>query len=333
MKTNLLNSFGHSLRTALVCCSVMFFAASCSESEEGNEHLLSLPVSELALNAYNADERISVYATDSWTATSDVDWLTITPESGESSDFGITISADENESTTPRSASVVVAMAGGKTATIKVTQAAGEAADNGTADNVYLVMRDEKFIAYCKGKLFDRGDGILTPEEAAMVTEIDVNGMNITSLRGIQYFTELESLDCSKNKLKTLDVSKNTKLEFLECYDNQLKNPNVNNSALRFLYCHNNRIETLDVSKNMGLFLLECYNNKLQSLDLSKNTGLVRLDCKDNQLKTLDISNNTSLNRLSVTNNSLTQVLVWKDFSSTALGTLEVDPGVTFKEK
>ena len=41
----------------------------------------------------------------------------------------------------------------------------------------------------------------------------------ITSLEGIEYFKDLEELDCSYNALDSLDIRKCKKLQYLKCYD------------------------------------------------------------------------------------------------------------------
>ena len=65
-------------------------------------------------------------------------------------------------------------------------------------------------------------DGMLSDTEITGVTGIDVSGLGIQDLRGIGYFTELESLDCSDNQLTSLDLSANTKLETLKAEGNRL---------------------------------------------------------------------------------------------------------------
>ena len=85
---------------------------------------------------------------------------------------------------------------------------------------------DKTFREYIR-TTFDEGpignsNGILDPGER-FVTEIDVSGMEITSLKGISNFRNLEKLNCSNNQLTSLDLSYNTKLtqENLKCTGNK----------------------------------------------------------------------------------------------------------------
>ena len=64
---------------------------------------------------------------------------------------------------------------------------------------------DETFRAYVQEN-FDDGDGILIDDEISYIYEIYVNSLNITSLKGIEYFTELETLECENNLLAELSV-------------------------------------------------------------------------------------------------------------------------------
>ena len=65
-------------------------------------------------------------------------------------------------------------------------------------------------------------DSLLNESEIAGVTGLDVSGMGIRDLRGIGYFTALESLDCSDNELTSLDLSANTALQTLNASGNRL---------------------------------------------------------------------------------------------------------------
>ena len=81
---------------------------------------------------------------------------------------------------------------------------------------------DSSFRAFVETNLDDDGSGSLDPEEIAAVTQLDVHGRGISSLRGVELFTSLEKLYCQDNGLTALDVSKNPALRELWCYGNRL---------------------------------------------------------------------------------------------------------------
>ena len=150
-------------------------------------------------------------------------------------------------------------------------------------------------------------DSVLTEEEIASITEIDVNDLGIQSLKGIEYFTALKYLMCRDNKLKTLDLSQNTKLNRLFCFNNQLTSLDISqNTALEMLDCGNNQLTRLDLSGCTVLKSLRCFDNQLMTLDLSHNTEITEVYCINNQLTTLDLSHNTWLGYLSCFGNQLT---------------------------
>ena len=192
---------------------------------------------------------------------------------------------------------------------------------------------DENFRAYILKKIDKDGDGYLSETEIAETTSITC--ADISSLKGIEYFvnvqlidcrgcnltqldvsenTALEVLYCSKNNLTQLDVSKNTALEDLLCSENNLTQLDVSkNTALEHLYCSENNLTQLDVSKNTALKHLYCSENNLTQLDVSKNIYLLDLDCSGNNLTQLDVSKNTVLAKLSCQQNNLTQLDVSKN--------------------
>lgn len=136
---------------------------------------------------------------------------------------------------------------------------------------------------------FDKNnDGVLQRSEAELVTEINVDGQDIGSLQGIEYFTNLEVLACSINVLDSLDVSHNTKL--------------------RELYCHSNQIAVLDVTMLPDLQVLNCRGNRLSKLDVTNNPKLVMLKCgmnggrsyEDLGITQIDVTHNPELEELDV---------------------------------
>jgi hypothetical protein len=132
-------------------------------------------------------------------------------------------------------------------------------------------------------------DGLISYAEAEQITALDLSGSwedpdNISNMKGIEAFVNLNTLDCSVNQLTSLDVT--------------------NNTALKELFCYYNQLTSLDVSKNINLEYLNCGGNGLTSLDVSNNTALTTLGCIGNYLTSLDVSNNTSLEYLNCSYNT-----------------------------
>ena len=97
---------------------------------------------------------------------------------------------------------------------------------------------DDTFRYYVKNNCDKNRDGYLSEEEIKAVTKIDVPKTLTKDLTGIEYITELKTLDCSNSFLTTLDVSGCTALTDLDCSSNDLT--------------------TLDVSQNTELQNLNC---------------------------------------------------------------------------
>lgn len=139
--------------------------------------------------------------------------------------------------------------------------------------------------------------------------------------------TALESLDCSANKLVQLDVSKNTMLNSLHCnslkvnYDGsidesrgKLKSIDItNNVALEYLDCSYNELANIDLAKNKNLVSIQCDNNNFTNLDISKNVALENLNCSYNTLLSLDVSNNIKLDALYCNQNYLKSLDISKN--------------------
>ena len=155
---------------------------------------------------------------------------------------------------------------------------------------------DANFRSYISTTFDYQGNGYLTLEQVAAVTEISVDSKAISNLKGVEYFTSLTRLDCSFNELSAIDVSQNTQLQSLKVTGNKLSALDVSkNNALTVLSCSRNQLTVLDVSGNALLTSLSCAHNQLNTLDVSKNTALVELICSSNHLCTLDLSENTAL--------------------------------------
>ena len=179
---------------------------------------------------------------------------------------------------------------------------------------------DANFLKYVE-KIIDTDHSGTLSQEERNATVIYVLGMGIKDLTGIEFFPELENLDCSENQLTQLDVSKNPKLKRLVCYENKLTSLDVSgNTSLTELHCYTNQLTSLNLGENANLDILNCVVNRLTSLDLSGNANLTRLACSSNLLTSLDVSNNPTLILLDCERNQLTSLDLSKN---TELDTLD----------
>jgi hypothetical protein len=140
-------------------------------------------------------------------------------------------------------------------------------------------------------------DDYITTANIDTVTYLDIWGLGIYDLTGIEAFTALTILLCYDNQLTSLDVSQNTALTVLRCDNNQLTSLDVsNNTALTHFGCDNNQLTSLDVSNNTLLTSLFIDNNLLTNFYVSNNTALTGLRCYNNQLTSLDVRNGNNIN-------------------------------------
>lgn len=220
---------------------------------------------------------------------------------------------------------------------------------NKAPDDVLSTISDPFFLAYCKSQMAEwdtNGDGKLSSDEAACVTEINLSLIRgeegdrdaptgliehftvtieneekkIESLAGIEYFTGLTTLNCSEHPISELDISGNTALTSLYCDKNRLSCLDVtNNKVLTTLSCVDNRLSELNVANNPYLTALYCSHNRLTLLDLKNNPALTELSCLNNQLTELNMTNNTNLTILHCANNRLSKLIIKDNTALTGL--------------
>ena len=170
---------------------------------------------------------------------------------------------------------------------------------------------DEKFREYVKTEFDKDNNDSLSADEIAAVKDIRPTHRDISSLTGVEHFTNLERLNVQDNeKLTTLDLSKNTALVSLLCSNTNLTSLDTShNTKLVFLECNDvSTLTSLNVSRNTELKQLSCRDNALTALDLTNNTALEKLDCGGNEFTTLDLSKNTSLKYFSFFNGKLSSL-------------------------
>ncbi len=183
---------------------------------------------------------------------------------------------------------------------------------------------DAKFRTYISTNFDKNGDNVLSAEEIAAVTNINVYNKAISDLTGINHFTSLTTIYCYNNSLTSLDVSALTSLTYLNCNNNSLTSLDVSGlTELTMLYCDKNSLTSLDVSGLTKLTSLHCDDNSLTSLDVSALTSLTYLRCDNNSLTSLDVSGLTKLTKLYCSGNKLTSLDI---SNNTSLNNVTVEP-------
>lgn len=148
----------------------------------------------------------------------DVDWITnVTTRAMMEKEFQIKVEANSTDS--DREATITFANEDAKEQFVIKQES--------TNPNLAKKIVDPLFRAYIMDN-YDDGDGFLTPEEAATVTSINLDGSAgdngdtalrpIASLAGIEIFTELTALKLNwiAPAIETVDLSKNTKLTSID---------------------------------------------------------------------------------------------------------------------
>ena len=163
-------------------------------------------------------------------------------------------------------------------------------------------------------------NGWVITDSIDSIDSLDISSFNaqggsykITDITGIEDFSNLQYLNCSNNKLDTLNLNYNKHLKHIICVADSIEVLLIDSLfSLKILQCNSNNISELNLSGNPAIDSLECSNNKLTSLDLSNNIYLGYLFCGENYLTSLDISmldlfalrcQNNAINTIDLANN------------------------------
>ena len=107
---------------SIFCCiAAAIMVVACTKEGENPAEKLVLDVTSISLTYVGTTQPVLLSTTAAWTVTTSADWLTITPASGVGATT-IVIAAENNETITPRNASVTVSATGLAPQTINVSQ-------------------------------------------------------------------------------------------------------------------------------------------------------------------------------------------------------------------
>lgn len=86
-------------------------------------------------------------------------------------------------------------------------------------DDVCEAMDDMEFIAYCYENFDVNGDGKVSMDEAKNVRLIAISEKNIYSIKGINYFSNLNEIQASRCRLIEVDLRLNINLKRINFYN------------------------------------------------------------------------------------------------------------------
>ena len=162
----------------------------------------------------------------------------------------------------------------------------------------FINFPDATFKAYLLNNFDSNSDGEISPEEALLATEITVTTDNIETLKGIEYFLNLETLSCNGYRDQDRNIM------------GRLKDTlNISGlKQLRSLECHHNHLEIIKIHGNDALKSIVAYGNSLVDLNLKGAPALESIDAGDCMIKHADLSGCLLLNTLYLHNNQLTEL-------------------------
>lgn len=177
----------------------------------------------------------------------------------------------------------------------------------------------------------ENSDGILSVDECFKVTKIDITSDNVSSLKGVEAFYNLDTLICrgiscgqdggsgslseiysiygehsalsESTAISYIDLSNNRFSSLNMCWLGRLKYLNLSGNAFeefRLFHWPGSNLTELDLSNNYLLRLFRSRYKTLESLNLRGCSKLGSLEVSSSSVKSLDLSDFTELEWLDV---------------------------------
>ena len=178
---------------------------------------------------------------------------------------------------------------------------------------------DQLFRNYLTSHFDLDNDGILSDQEIAAITVININNLSISdssqtyhvdSLAGIEYLTALKELYCTNVAATSIDLTNNVDLEVIDCSSSRsIQNINLShNTKLKEINAEFTSITQLDISANTNLEVIRIgggidYDEyaALRSVSFGIYPKLRSLELlKLNALSTIDFSNSAYLEDVNI---------------------------------
>ena len=157
-----------------------------------------------------------------------------------------------------------------------------------------ISIKDKNFeAALIKIGIDDKIDGTVLAFNIERITRLDISESNISDLSGLEYFKNLETFICMKNKVTSVDLTALKNLREVSFFGNQwlTKIDLSKNSKLTSINFALNKLTAIDLTNNLDLSYIEISSNNLASLDISKNIKIESMNVSGNpNLKCIKIS-------------------------------------------
>jgi Leucine-rich repeat (LRR) protein len=174
------------------------------------------------------------------------------------------------------------------------------------------------------------------------VTNLQVPGLSISDMSGIEDFAALKLLYIYQNQLTSINVSQNVLLEEFAAFDNAIIGSLdfTSNTALSKLYLRDNQITDISVINNTLLTILQLTNNSnINLLDVSNNINLEKLQVGGTNISNLNIETNVLLSTLNIWGTGLTTLNISKNIlleylstGSTQIPTIDLSQNTILKQ-
>lgn len=166
------------------------------------------------------------------------------------------------------------------------------------ADNTKYYLDDrsvfecEAFSDWIRQNVDGGRDGRLSEWECLRVGEIDVSGeTQIKSVKGVEVFSNLFSLDVSGSGISYIDVSRLTRLAFLNVENTNIKELDLTHSVMMYdLNADDTQISEIDTSPCNELHSLSVKRTGIRSLDLRKNTDLFYISGRESRIESISLA-------------------------------------------
>ncbi len=154
-------------------------------------------------------------------------------------------------------------------------------------------------------------DGEISGTEAQAVYFLDIAFFDVSSIGGIEAFTNLKLLDASYTNLsgQTVDLSMLTNLETLRLTNCGLSGINIDGlNALKVFFADSNSLTSFNLVNQNTIESISLSSNQLSSFNLSNLPSLKYVSVNENQLSNIGLNSTPALEELFFHSNSIPQI-------------------------